>query len=88
MYKKCKTDNAPDPMDIIKQINFAKGNKQIISIDFSNGEDYSAMNSICGNCKMVIETETIKEYGNTIPVTVFKKCPNCGIDFISDIICE
>jgi len=62
---------------------------QIIGIDLAdeNSEDWSAISSVCGNCKTVIESKTFDK--DNIPQSaIFKRCPICGVRFKKHIINE
>jgi len=61
---------------------------QRIGIDLAHEEfgDFSSISSICSNCNYVIESKPFK--GETIQATIFKKCPQCGVEFKKHIIYE
>jgi hypothetical protein len=63
---------------------------QIIGIDFAKEgcSDMSAINSICGMCKNVIETRVFNNDNNMPQSTLFKKCPVCKTHFKRHIIRE
>lgn len=88
MIKRFNIENAPKPKEIIKLIKNERGNEQIIGMDISNSEDCSASTSICGNCKNVIESKSVKDYENEIPLLIYKRCPHCGVKFTRHIINE
>ena len=52
----------------------------IIGIDFSTGEDNSAIAVRCENCKEVIYMDTTFDT-NVVDCKLFKRCPKCNIEF-------
>ena len=63
---------------------------QIIGIDLAdeNFEDCSAIITMCANCKSIIETRSFANKDNSPQVTIFKRCPVCGVEFKKHIIQE
>lgn len=61
---------------------------QIIGIDLANenSEDWSAVSSVCGNCRYIIETKVYDK--KEVQATIFKRCPVCGVRFKKHIIQE
>ena len=62
--------------------------KQIISIDWSNGKDYSAISCVCGNCGYILETLSFQECEKSVNFIIYKKCPKCGVKFKKHIVIE
>lgn len=62
---------------------------QFIGIDLAdeNSEDWSAISSVCGNCKTVIESKVFDKC-NVPQATIFKTCPVCGVKFKKRIVNE
>lgn len=64
--------------------------KQIIGIDFSSEKfrDLTSLNSLCTKCKSVVESKTFKPDDNAPQMSVFIKCPICGVKFTSHQLYE
>ena len=63
-------------------------NKQIISIDWSKGEDQSVVNNVCGNCGYLLESLRFPKGQETVNFITYKKCPKCGAEFKKHIVIE
>lgn len=79
-----------DLTEMSKDIPNPNTNYQYIGIDIAdeNFGDLSAVSVICGRCKTVIDTYTVNQNHNEIPLTAYKKCPSCGTKFTKHLICE
>jgi predicted Zn-ribbon and HTH transcriptional regulator len=62
--------------------------KQIISIDWSNGEDHTVVSSICGNCGYVLESKLFIDLNEKLNSNIYKTCPQCGVEFNKHVIIE
>lgn len=61
---------------------------QKIGVDWSNGVDYTAVTSMCGSCRTAFDNNLIDPKEYNIPITIYKKCPSCGIEFKKHIVIE
>lgn len=64
--------------------------KQIIAIDFASEgtEDMSAITSMCTKCKAILESRVYDPNKNNMQLSMFVKCPICGVKFNKHIIHE
>lgn len=63
-------------------------NSQIIGIDLADERigDCSAVSSMCGWCRNIVESKTFSNEDEKPQMTIFKKCPICGVKFTRHII--
>ena len=63
-------------------------NNQIIGIDLADERygDCSAISSVCGGCKSIVESRVFSNKDNRPQMTIFKRCPTCGVKFKRHII--
>lgn len=64
--------------------------KQIIGIEFANEKygDCTVLNSMCTKCKTIIESKEFKVENNSPQMSLFIKCPVCGVKFKSHKLYE
>ena len=64
--------------------------QQIIGIDLASEKlgDWTVICSVCSNCKNIIEMKKFKPNKNAPQMSVFIRCPNCGIKFDRHVIRE
>ena len=60
-------------------------NINIIGVDFSNGEDNSAIAIRCGNCGEFIYMNTTSD-ANVIDCKLFKRCSKCNVRFRKTLV--
>ena len=60
-------------------------NISIIGVDFSEGEDESALAIRCGNCGEIIHMTTTPNK-DKIDCKLFKRCPKCNIKFEKTLV--
>lgn len=62
--------------------------EQTIAIVWSNGEDHTVVSNVCGNCGYVFNTHDYVPSDDSICITAYKKCPECGAEFEKHMIIE
>ena len=61
---------------------------QIIGMDISQSKDQSVIASFCSGCGQLIEITQYDPDIQELGLTVFKKCPYCGVKFLKHVFTE
>ena len=60
---------------------------QIIAVDWSETEDYTAVTSMCSSCKTVIYTDYTVISKSMVNTPLYKHCPVCKKEFKHIVKC-
>jgi len=90
VYDDAMDEDFKKELELLEKTKKAREVIQIIGIDLAdeNSEDFSAISSMCGNCKTIIESKAFANKDNKPQATIFKRCPVCGIEFKKHTIKE
>jgi hypothetical protein len=61
---------------------------QYISVDWSDGIDYTAVSCYCTSCKTIFNIKYVQPGEDTAITPIYRKCPHCGAEFKKHIIYE